>query len=268
MHQKSDWSHPHQAIAGFTFGRGPGPPPALFPPNLVPQFHQSILIGRHVLQVQWILVIGVIDERLDLALIEGIADQRPDWHIVMAGPIVKIDPATLPRRRNIYWIGMQRYEALPHLLSHWDVCLLPFALNEATRFISPTKTLEYLAGGKPAVSTPIHDVVSLYGSVVRIGATADEFVVAIEQTLAESPARHAAWRIAAQAMVDSCAWDSTAARIAALLNRYVHAGSAEPIVLAEPLVATRLPVAAKPDADAALPQLGERREPAAQPSAQ
>jgi UDP-galactopyranose mutase len=178
---------------------------------------------------------GVIDERLDLALIERLADQRPDWHIVMAGPVVKIDPAALPHRSNLHWIGMQRYEALPHLMSHWDVCLLPFALNEHTRFISPTKTLEYLAGRKPAVSTPIHDVVSLYGSVVRVAATADEFVVAIEQTLAESAQQRVDWRIAAQAMVDRCTWDETAARIAKLLQVCVKAGSAQPILLDQPL---------------------------------
>jgi glycosyltransferase involved in cell wall biosynthesis len=178
---------------------------------------------------------GVIDERLDLGLVERLADLRPDWHVVMAGPVVKIDPAALPRRPNLHWIGMQRYEALPHLMSHWDVCLLPFALNEHTRFISPTKTLEYLAGGKPAVSTPIHDVVSLYGSVVRIGATAEEFVAAVESTLAESAAERAAWRAAARATVDGCTWDGTADRIAALLQPYVDARPAQAIVLDAPL---------------------------------
>ncbi len=178
---------------------------------------------------------GVIDERLDLGLVERLADLRPDWHIVMAGPVVKIDPAALPRRANLHWIGMQRYEALPHLMSHWDVCLLPFALNEHTRFISPTKTLEYLAGGKPAVSTPIRDVVSLYGAVVRVGATAEDFVTAIEQTLATSASERASWRLAAQAVVDGCAWDGTSTRIVELLQPYVLGRSAEPIVLDEPL---------------------------------
>ena len=172
---------------------------------------------------------GVIDERLDLALVAGLADRRPDWQIVMVGPVVKIDPATLPQRPNIRWVGMQSYEALPHHLSHWDVCLLPFALNEATRFISPTKTLEYLAGGKPVVSTPIHDVVSLYGPAVRIGADADEFVHCIEQALAESPEERADWRVRAQAMVDSCTWDGTAAQIAGLLRPYAPSPQARPI---------------------------------------
>ena len=178
---------------------------------------------------------GVIDERLDLALVESLADRRPDWQIVMTGPVVKIDPATLPQRPNIRWIGMQRYEALPHLMSHWDVCLLPFALNEATRFISPTKTLEYLAGGKPVVSTPVHDVISLYGSAVRIGATPADFVRAVEQLLAEPDAERATWRRTAQALVDGCTWDDTAHRIAGLLGMVARHGSTEPILLEQPI---------------------------------
>lgn len=173
---------------------------------------------------------GVIDERLDLELLAGLADRRPDWQIVMVGPVVKIDPAALPVRPNIRWVGMQTYEALPHLLSHWDVCLMPFALNEATRFISPTKTLEYLAGGRPVVSTRIHDVVSLYAPVVRLGSDADEFVESIEQTLAESSVERASWRIRAQAVVDGSSWDCAAARIAQLLRPYVAADGAHGVM--------------------------------------
>ena len=202
---------------------------------------------------------GVIDERLDLALVERLADLRPDWQIVMAGPVVKIDPGTLPRRANLHWIGMQRYETLPHLLACWDVCLLPFALNEHTRFISPTKTLEYLAGGKPAVSTPIRDVVSLYASAVSIGEGADDFAEAVDRILARSEDERAQWRIAARALVDGCTWDGTVARIAALLQPYVGPASAEPILLEEPLhqgaplivpredAATPLPAAVQPE---------------------
>jgi UDP-galactopyranose mutase len=178
---------------------------------------------------------GVIDERLDLGLVERLADLRPDWQVVMAGPVAKIDPEALPRRPNLHWVGMQGYDVLPHLVSQWDVCLLPFALNEHTRFISPTKTLEYLAGGKPAVSTPIHDVVSLYGTVVDIGERAQDFVAAIERTLARTEAEQARWRTAAQALVDRCTWDGTAARIAGLLEPYAGKGSSEPILLDAPL---------------------------------
>jgi glycosyltransferase involved in cell wall biosynthesis len=177
---------------------------------------------------------GVIDERLDLELVAGIADRRPDWQIVMVGPVVKIDPATLPQRPNIRWPGMQRYEALPHLMSRWDVCLLPFALNEATRFISPTKTLEYLAGGKPVVSTRIRDVESLYAAAVRFGSTADEFVAEIEAALAQSDDENRDWRVRAQALVDGCTWDGTAAAIANLLMDYVPKRAPAPVLQAAP----------------------------------
>ena len=185
---------------------------------------------------------GVIDERLDLELVAGIADRRPDWQVVMVGPVVKIDPATLPRRPNIRWLGMQRYEALPHLVSCWDVCLLPFALNEATRFISPTKTLEYLAAGKPTISTPIHDVVSLYGAAVRVASTADDFVAEAEAALAQSDADHRDWAVRAQALVEGCSWDGTAATIARLLKQYVPAALDAPAPQVEPdAVAPRVP---------------------------
>ena len=207
---------------------------------------------------------GVIDERLDLELVEALADQRPDWQIVMAGPVVKIDPASLPQRPNIRWIGMQRYEALPHLMSHWDVCLLPFALNEATRFISPTKTLEYLAGGKPVVSTPIRDVVSLYGSAVRIGEDAREFVAAVEEILGEHAPERARRRARGQALVDACTWDGTAAFIAAMLLEYAPAEPATPGMLHEPL-ADPAPLVASHDDLAGIPVLTDRVDLPAQP---
>jgi glycosyltransferase involved in cell wall biosynthesis len=116
---------------------------------------------------------GVIDERMDLELIAAVADSQPDWQLVFVGPVVKIDPGVLPHRPNIHYLGSKQYEELPRYVAGWDVALLPFARNEATRFISPTKTLEYLAAGKPVVSTPINDVVRSYGEngLVRIAAT-------------------------------------------------------------------------------------------------
>jgi UDP-galactopyranose mutase len=128
---------------------------------------------------------GVIDERLDLVLVARLADAHAHWQIVMAGPIAKIDPQDLPQRPNLHWLGMQPYERLPHLLAGWDVALMPFALNEATRFISPTKTLEYLAGEKPVVSTGIADVIGLYGHAVEVAGDGHDFVRACERVLAE-----------------------------------------------------------------------------------
>jgi glycosyltransferase involved in cell wall biosynthesis len=129
---------------------------------------------------------GVIDERLDLDLIAAVADARPDWQIVMVGPVVKIDAESLPRRANLHYLGMKGYADLPLYLAGWDVALMPFAQNESTRFISPTKTPEYLAGGRPVVSTPIRDVVKPYGEegLVEIADGPEELVAAIERALA------------------------------------------------------------------------------------
>jgi glycosyltransferase involved in cell wall biosynthesis len=129
---------------------------------------------------------GVIDERVDLDLIRDVAATRPEWHIVMVGPLAKISEEDLPRAANIHWLGMKSYAELPAYLSGWDVAIMPFALNEATRHISPTKTPEYLSGGRPVVSTPIHDVVHPYGdeNLVYIAADADSFAEAIERGLA------------------------------------------------------------------------------------
>ena len=130
---------------------------------------------------------GVIDERLNVGLLEALARERPTWHLILLGPVAKIDPGRLPRGPNVHYLGPKPYADLPAYLSGWDVALLPFARNETTRFISPTKTPEYLAAGKPVVSTSIRDVVRSYGDqgVVRIADAPDEFIEAIEATLIE-----------------------------------------------------------------------------------
>jgi UDP-galactopyranose mutase len=161
---------------------------------------------------------GVIDERLDLELIDALAAARPDWAIVMVGPVVKIDPAALPQRPNLHWIGGRDYADLPAYLSGWDVALMPFAINEATRFISPTKTPEYLAGGRPVVSTPIADVVSDYGALqaVRIAGTADEFIAACDDQLSLRPLGD--WLKQADAQLANTSWDKTQAAMDKLIQ--------------------------------------------------
>ncbi|TDH28866.1 glycosyltransferase family 1 protein [Segetibacter sp. 3557_3] len=128
---------------------------------------------------------GVIDERFDIDLIKGIAELRPEWQLVLLGPVVKIDPSTLPKLPNIHFLGGKTYDQLPSYLSGWDIALIPFMLNDATRFISPTKTPEYLAAGIPVISTPIKDVVNPYGeqNYVEIAADAQGFVDAAERQL-------------------------------------------------------------------------------------
>lgn len=131
---------------------------------------------------------GVIDERIDLSLLGEAADLRPDWQFVMIGPVVKISDRDLPRRENIHYLGGKKYEQLPAYMAGWDVALMPFAINDSTKFISPTKTPEYLAAGKPVVSTPVRDVVRSYGenNLVHIASTAEEFVAACEKALQEN----------------------------------------------------------------------------------
>jgi UDP-galactopyranose mutase len=130
---------------------------------------------------------GVIDERMDLELLADIAGLKPEWHFVMIGPIVKISESDLPRRYNIHYLGMQQYEKLPEFLAGWDAAMMPFALNESTKFISPTKTPEYLSAGLGVVSTAITDVVTPYGDMglVHIAGTAREFVAALDRAMSE-----------------------------------------------------------------------------------
>jgi UDP-galactopyranose mutase len=130
---------------------------------------------------------GVIDERLDIGLLDGIAELRPDWQFVMIGPVVKISEDDLPKRDNIHYLGMKSYDSLPAYLAGWDVAMMPFALNESTKYISPTKTPEYLSAGLPVVSTAITDVVRPYGEMglVHIAGTPDEFVAGIAAAMQE-----------------------------------------------------------------------------------
>jgi UDP-galactopyranose mutase len=160
---------------------------------------------------------GVVDERMDLALLEAVADARPDWQLVILGPVVKIDPASLPRRPNLHFLGGKLYTELPAYLASWDVALLPFARNESTRFISPTKTPEYLAAGKPVVSTSIRDVVRPYGELglVRIADTPEDFVRACEAALAED---RASWLPRVDAHLATMSWDITWSQMKALLD--------------------------------------------------
>ncbi|MEB0039995.1 MULTISPECIES: glycosyltransferase family 1 protein [unclassified Pseudomonas] len=153
---------------------------------------------------------GVIDERFDSELLAGLAVEYPHWQFVLIGPVVKIDPACLPRMSNIHYLGGKDYAQLPDYLSGWDVALMPFAINESTRFISPTKTPEYLAGGCPVVSTPIIDVGRMYGNspVVRIAGAAEDFASAIKAALADRSDLQTLYRHADEAL-EGKSWDHT-----------------------------------------------------------
>jgi UDP-galactopyranose mutase len=162
---------------------------------------------------------GVIDERFDTELLAKVAEMRPDWSFVMVGPVVKISADDLPKRPNIHYLGSKTYAELPAYLSGWNVALMPFAMNESTQFISPTKTPEYLAGGKPVVSTPIKDVVRHYGALegVKIAKEADEFVAACEDAIELSGHSESGWLAEADVMLSASSWDTTQARMAGLV---------------------------------------------------
>ncbi len=161
---------------------------------------------------------GVIDERFDVHFVRALASELTEWQVVLIGPTTKIDPATLPRADNLHYFGMRPYDALPAYLQHCDVALLPFALNEATRFISPTKTLEYLAARKPVISTPIADVVDPYGTegLVHISTTARDAAHAARALAATTPS--AAWHASVDEVLTHASWDATVAEMERLIG--------------------------------------------------
>lgn len=178
---------------------------------------------------------GVIDERFDAELIEKVADAHAMWQIVLVGPVVGIDPASLPQRANIHYLGRQPYDTLPQFLAGWDVCLLPFVLNEATRFIHPATTLEYMAAELPIVSTPVADVAETYGNVVAIAGDASSFISACEAALLASPEARAQKVEMMRAVLASTSWDATVGQMRALLDAtplrdIAHVWPAEPVV--------------------------------------
>ena len=171
---------------------------------------------------------GVIDERADIELLRRMAELQPGWQFVMIGPVVKIDEADLPRRENIHYLGGKSYDELPDYIAGWDVAMMPFAINESTKFISPTKTPEYLAAGKPVVSTPIRDVVRPYGEsgLVRIAETAEEFVNAIREALDEDAMER---RSRAAEFLDTMSWDKTYEAMSELIQEAIEINSRQTV---------------------------------------
>jgi UDP-galactopyranose mutase len=172
---------------------------------------------------------GVIDERLDLELLDFVAEKRPQWQIVLVGPVVKIDPTSLPRRPNIHYFGQRSYEELPAYLAGWDVCLLPFARNEATRFISPTKTLEYMAAELPIVSTPITDVAEPYGDIVYLGDTPEAFLAACTAALTAGAVERTERTAKMRQVLAGTSWDVTVAAMEQLLAAALEKGASVPV---------------------------------------
>jgi UDP-galactopyranose mutase len=165
---------------------------------------------------------GVIDERMNTDLLKAIAEKKPGWHLVIVGPVVKIDPEILPVADNLHYIGTRSYDDLPKYLSGWDVALIPFALNESTRFISPTKTPEYLAGGVPVVSSPLRDVINPYGDngLVQIADTPDEFISSIEKCMTLK--NDATWLQQVDHFLADVSWDVTWVQMAMFMQQKLN----------------------------------------------
>jgi UDP-galactopyranose mutase len=166
---------------------------------------------------------GVIDERFDIELLDSLATNRPDWHFVMIGPVVKIHPESLPKHPNIHYLGPKKYDELPAYLANWDIALLLFARNESTRFISPTKTPEYLAAGKPVISTSIRDVVRPYGELglVQIADYPEDFIRAAETVLAH-PGNAGQWLSRVDDFLANISWDETWQQMSDLIDRAIE----------------------------------------------
>jgi UDP-galactopyranose mutase len=166
---------------------------------------------------------GVVDERMDIHLLDELAKRRPDWQFVIIGPIVKIDPASLPQHPNIHYLGGKDYKALPHYLAGWDIAIMPFARNESTQFISPTKTPEYLAAGKRVISTSIRDVVRPYGElgIVRIADAPEQFIQVAEETLQDIAEDSPEWGIQVDALLEQTSWDKTWAGMRTLIQEAI-----------------------------------------------
>lgn len=187
---------------------------------------------------------GVVDERFDIELLDGISTARPDWNFVIIGPVVKIDEADLPRRANIHYLGSKSYKELPAYLAGWDVAALLFARNESTRFISPTKTPEYLAAGKPVVSTSIRDVVRPYGKLelVRIADDVANFIKAAAEIGMDEPSENPAWLARVDEFLAKISWDRTWGEMGELIGEVVASRRASVAAIAQqsrPVVAVK-----------------------------
>ena len=182
------------------------------------QARNGIAVPTDIAFIKWPIIgyFGVIDERIDLDLVRESAARLPDVSFVVIGPLAKIDDSDLPKAPNIHYLGMKSYGELPGYLKAFDVAMMPFALNDATRFISPTKTLEYMAAGKPIISTHIKDVVRDYSHCVELIATSEEFckgIANIRQLKSQKVGHYAT-------ILESTSWDATVAKMNTILKKF------------------------------------------------
>jgi UDP-galactopyranose mutase len=217
----------HRHPRMYPFPSGVDVPHFMQARNLPADFQEHRDIGRPRLGYA-----GVIDERIDLALIDEVSRTRPEWQFIMIGPTAKIGEDTLPRRANIHWLGMKAYADLPRYFAGWDAGIMPFALNDSTRFISPTRTPEYLAAGLPVISTAIRDVVRPYGELglVHVVATPAEFITVAEKAMNRDMSLK--WRERADNFLTTLSWNSVWEGMSRLVHEVVESPAQTTIRLA------------------------------------
>lgn len=180
---------------------------------------------------------GVVDERVDYAMVGQMARMRPDWSFAMVGPVVKVDPNLLPHSPNLFWLGGRDYQQLPHYCRAFDVNMMCFAMNASTQYINPTKGLEYMATGKPIVSTPVRDVVRQWSNIVRIARSAEEFIQQAQEALAAGPDERVARGIE---LAKQSSWEATVARMQDLIKRALGANDRRSATNITPLAEAEL----------------------------
>jgi glycosyltransferase involved in cell wall biosynthesis len=181
---------------------------------------------------------GVVDERVDYGMVGEVARKRPDWSFAMVGPVVKVDPNLLPHAPNLYWMGGRDYQQLPNYCAAFDLCMMPFAMNASTQYINPTKGLEYMAAGRPIISTPVKDVVQQWSDIVSIVRTADEFIEAADRFFTNELFRME--KVAkGLALAGQCGWENTVRSMQQLIRDAINdphrhsAGKIEPLTNAQ-----------------------------------
>ena len=139
-------------------------------------------------------VVGGINAKVDLTLLAEVATRRSDWRIELVGPLsYGLDEAELARLRarpNVRFAGAVAPEHVPAMMAGCDVGLIPYKLNEQTRYVNPLKVYEYLATGKPVVGTPLPELAQ-FEPLVRLAGDVDGFVAVVEAALAEGDAPEA-----------------------------------------------------------------------------
>jgi glycosyltransferase involved in cell wall biosynthesis len=183
---------------------------------------------------------GVVDERVDYAMVGEMARKRPDWSFAMVGPVVKIDPNLLPHSPNLYWMGGRDYQQLPNYCAAFDICMMPFAMNASTQYINPTKGLEYMATGRPTISTPVKDVVRQWSDIISIVKNnADEFIDAAEKLLNDKTFRQEKVE-KGLALASQCGWENTVKSMQQLIKDAITGPNRKSAQKIEPLTSAEL----------------------------